>query len=359
MSTNKQRPLNGYHVIFLVQSAMIGTGILSLPQKLSSLGYSQAFVPLLFGVIASLTIWPMIWLNSKYKNDNLFKINEKLLGKWVGKGINIIIVLNFIIFLAGVISNYMDLIQITALPEQTITVPVLFFLLLLIYIVSGGIKAIARFCIISFFLTIPIFYFLRWAIEKGDISHVLPLFNFNGTEFLNALQEGYLSILGYELIMFFYPYIENQKKAFKHALIGVWISIILCLITTLVSVMYYSEWQLKNIEFSVLHLFKAGELTFIERIDIFGITLWVFLILSTVAGYLWSAKKGLDSIRSKEKKSHDYIITMLIILLIMLPISIEFKERLFKFSNYVVYVLIIWPMFLSIIHLLRKKQVQQ
>lgn len=358
MSTNKQKPLNGYHVVFLTQSAMIGTGILTLPQKLSSLGYSQAFVPLLFGLIACLTMWPMIWLNSKYKNDNLFRINEKLLGNWIGKSINIIIVLNFIIFLAGIISNYMNLIQTTALPEQTITIPVLFFLLLLLYIVSGGIKAIARFSIMAFFLTIPIFYFLRWAIEKGDISHVLPLFNFNGKEFLNALKEGYLSILGYELIMFFYPYIENQKKAFKHALIGVWISIILCLITTLVSVMYYSEWQLKNIEFSVLHLFKAGELTFIERIDIFGITLWVFLILSTVAGYLWSAKKGLDSIRSKETKSHDYIITILIFLLIILPISQELLERLFKLSNYVVYGLIIWPMFLSIIHLLRKKQVQ-
>ncbi|CAM5207115.1 Spore germination protein B2 OS=Lysinibacillus sphaericus OX=1421 GN=gerBB PE=3 SV=1 [Lysinibacillus sphaericus] len=61
MSTGKSKKklLNAYHVVFLAQSVMIGTGILSLPQQLSSLGYSQALMPLIFGVIASVTLYPM------------------------------------------------------------------------------------------------------------------------------------------------------------------------------------------------------------------------------------------------------------------------------------------------------------
>ncbi|MGE7624145.1 GerAB/ArcD/ProY family transporter [Viridibacillus sp. NPDC096237] len=358
MSTNKQKFLNRYHVIFLVQSVMIGTGILTLPQKLSAVGYSQTLFPLLFGVIASLTLLPMIWINSKYPNENLFRINEILLGKWLGKGVNLFIVLQFTLFTAGIISNYMHLIQSTALSEQTITAPVFFFLLLLIYIVHGGIRSIARFCIMTFFITIPMFFFLRWAIEKGDISHFLPLFNFNSRDFYDAMKKGYLSILGYELIMFYFPNIIDQKKAYKHALIGIWISISLCFITTVVSVMYFSEWQLKYVEFSVLNLFKAGEFSFVERIDIIGMTLWVFLILSTVSVYLWSAKRGMDSLRSKEKKYHIYILALIIFLVVKMPFSQEFQEKLFSGSNYVGYVLIVWPLFLAIVHLLRKKQVQ-
>ena len=358
MSTHKKKMLNGYHVVFLAQSAMIGTGLLTLPQGLSSVGYSQTLIPLLFGIIASLSLWPMLWLNTKYPHENLFRINELLLGKWLGKGINLLIILQFVLFIAGIISNYMHLIQSTVLPEHPITIPVLFFLLLLIYIVSGGIKSIARFSIITFFVTIGVFYFTRWAIEKGDVSHIFPLFNFNSREFYEAMKKGYLSILGYELIMFYFPYIVKQEKAYKHALLGVWISISLCFITTLVSVMYFSEWQLKHVEFSVLNLFKAGEFSFIERIDIIGMTIWVFLILSTTAAYLWSAKEGMESLLSKKKKYYLYFLTIIIFLVVQMPFSQEFQKKLFIGNSYVAYVLVIWPIFLSIVYLLRKKQVQ-
>lgn len=357
MTTNNRKILNRYHVIFLTQNAMFGTGFLSLPQQLSPLGYSAAFFPLVLGIIASFTLFSMIWINSKFPTENLFRINELLLGKRMGKGINLIIVLQFTVLLAAAINKYMQLIQSTALREQMITLPVFFIMLILIYIVNGGIKTIARFCIITFFMALPMGYFLRWGIEKGDIGHILPIFNFNTKEVIEALKEGYLSIIGYEIIMFYFPYIINQKKAFKHALIGIWITIFLCLITTLVSVMYYSEWQLKNVEFSVLQLLKAGELSFIERIDVIGITYWVFLVLSSLAVYIWSAKKGLDSIRAKKQKYHIYIIATIIFIFVILP-SYEIKEKIFETSFYAAYVLIVWPIFLSIVYLLRKKQMQ-
>lgn len=356
-ATSKPKLLNRYHVVFLAQSVMIGTGILSLPQQLSSLGYSQAFMPLLFGVIASITLYPMIWINGKYPNANLFQINEILLGKWFGKFINTLLIIQLITFSAGIISDYMHLIQSTALQEQTITGPVLCFLLMLVYIVSGGIKSIARFCILTFFLTIGMVYFTHWAFEKGNISHFLPLFNFFSiNDFYEAFKKGYLSILGYELIMFYYPYIVDQKKAYRHSLFGIWISISLCFITTAISVMYYSEWQLENVEFSVLNLFKAGEFSFIERIDIFGITLWVFLIFSTVAAYLWCAKKGVDSLVSKKSNVYLYILAAIIFFIVKMPSSRDFQEKLFTATYYVGYMLILWPVFLIIVYVIRKKK---
>lgn len=359
LSGNKLKVLNGMHVIFLTQNIMFGAGVLSLPEMLSSLGYSQSWMPILFGIIACLTLWPMIWICSKYENDNLFRINEKLLGKWFGKSMNVFIILVYTIFLSSVISNYMELIQTTALSQQTITVPLLLFLLLLVYISSGGIKSIARFCIMAFFITISMVYFLKWSIEKGDVKHLLPLFNFNTKELLVGLREGYNSMLGYELILIYFPYIINQKKAFKYAVIGIWISVSLYLLTTVVSVMYFSEWQLTNVEYSVLHLFKAGELNFIERIDIFGITFWVFVILTTAAGYLWSAKKGLDSIFKKEKKYHLYALAVVVFVVVMLPFSQEFQASFFKYSYYATYALVGWPIFLSIVYKHRIKRVQQ
>ena len=354
MTTN-QKVLKSYHVIFLVQSIMFSTGVLSLPQRLSSMGYSQIWVPILFGVITSLLLWPMMWIGTKYQDKNLFYINEDLLGKWVGKFINILIVLHFIIFATAITSHYMELIETTALQEQTITIPLILFLLLIVYLVNGGIKNIARFCILAFFLTIPMVYFLRWSIAEGDVSHFFPLFNFTSGQFFKAMDQGYYVVLGYELLLIYFPYIINQKKAYRDGLIGVWISVSLYFLTVIVSVMYFSEWQLKNIEFSVLHLFKATEFSFAERIDIVGITLWIFLVLTTVGGYAWAAKKGIGSIVPKYRNYFIYIITLIIFGIVTSPYSHEYLERIFIISYRFGYFLLIWPLLLIIVFNLRKK----
>ena len=356
MDNTKLKVLNSYHVVFLVQNVIVGTTVLSLPNRISAMGYSQWWMPLLFGIIANIALIPMIWLGLKYTDDNLFAIHEKLLGKWLGKSLNVVLLVYFIIVIAAVCASYFQLIQVSALIDRTITGPLLIFLLLLIYIVSGEIKSIARFCIMAFFLTIGSVYFLKWGFVAGDIRHMMPFFNFNKQEFYTATKKGLLAVGGFELILFYFPHIINQKKTLKHVSIGIWISVLFTFAFTFVSVMYYSDWQLKNVLYPVLGLFKEVELSFLERIDVLAMTMWVFLILSTTAAYLWVAKRGLDSIRSTSKKAHLYILAALVYVIVQFPFMEEFQKLLFERVFYVMYALFIWPAVLCIIHVLKQKK---
>ena len=356
MEGKKLKILNRYHVIFLIQNVMVGTSILSLPNRLSSMGYSQWWMPLLFGVIANLLLVPMIWLGLKYRNDTLFVIHEKIFGKWVGKAINVVFLVYFIVLMAAVCSSYLKLIQVVALIDRSTIGPLIIFLLVLVYIVSGGIKSIARFCIMSIFLTAGVIYFLKWGIIGGEIRHMMPLFNFTAQEFYTATKKGLMALGGFELLSFYFPYIINQKKIFKHASIGIWLSVSVTFLFTFVSVMFFSEWQLKNVLYPVLGLFKEVELSFLERIDVLGITIWIFLILSTVAAYLWVAKKGLDSVRSAPKKIHLYIIVALVFVVVQFPFIEEVQKLLFEYVFYVMYAMFLWPALLCIIHVLKPKK---
>jgi len=356
MDAEKVKILNRYHVLFLVQNVIVGTSALSLPHRLSSMGYSLWWMPLLFGIIANLLLIPMIWLGLKYREDTLFVIHEKIFGKWVGKIINTILIVYFIIVLSSVCSSYIQLIQVVALIDRKITAPLIIFLMLLIYITSGGIKSIARFCILSFFLTLWLILFLNWGVRDGEISHLLPIFNASTGEFYTAFKKGLMAIGGFELISFYFPYIINQQKALKHASIGLWISVFFTFIFTLVSVMFFSQWQLENLLYPVLHLFKEVELSFLERIDVLGITMWLFLILTTAAAYLWVAKKGLDSIRSSPKKIHLYIIAVLVFAIIQLPYREEFQQLVFERVYYMMYGLFLWPLLLCFIHIIKPKK---
>ncbi len=177
------------------------------------MGYSQWWMPLLFGVIANIALIPMIWLGLKYRDDNLFVIHEKLLGKWLGKSINIVLLVYFIIVIAAVCASYFQLIQVSALIDRTITGPLIIFLLLLIYIVSGEIKSIARFCIIAFFLTIGSVYFLKWGFVAGDIRHMMPFFNFNTAGVLHSNYKRVTSGRRFRInIVLFSTYHQSKKS---------------------------------------------------------------------------------------------------------------------------------------------------
>ena len=356
MDVTKKKVLNGYHVVFLVQNLMVGMGLLSLSNSLSPVGYSHWWFPILFGVIANITLIPMIWLSLKYRDDDLFDIHEKLLGKWIAKVLNSFLILYAVFLFAAVIQNYLELVQISLLPERTMTGHLILFILMTVFIVKGGIKSLARFCILTFFLAGWMVYFLRWGISEGEISHLLPLFNFTATEFWDATKKGYNSLVGYELLMFFFPYIRQPEKAFKHASMGIWITIFFYTAVTTVGVMYFSEWQIEHILFPVLKLFQAVDLSFVERIDKFGISIWVFLILSTAGAYLWVAKKGVDSVRNKNSQYHIYAMAVLTYIIINLPVSQMLRKTIYEKTFYVSYGLILWPILLCLVHLIRKKR---
>ena len=358
MDVTKKKILNGYHVVFLTQNIMVGMGLLSMNNSLSPLGYSQWWVPILFGLIANLTIIPMIWLGLQYKDDDLFDIHEKLLGKWIGKSLNFILLLYAIVLFAAVIDNYLVLVQVSILPERSITGHLIFFILVTVFIVKGGIKSLARFCILTLFLTGWMVYFLRWGFENGEIRHLLPLFNFTGMEFGEAIKSGYNTIVGYELIMFYFPYIRQPEKAFKHAALGIWITTFFYVIVGIVAVMYFTEWQLEHILFPVLKLFQAVDLSFVERIDKIGITLWVFLILTTAGAYLWMAKKGVDSLRNKNSQYHIYAVAILTYVVINLPISQTVKKTFYEQTFLFSYGLILWPILLCLVHLVRRRKMR-
>ncbi|QBP42316.1 GerAB/ArcD/ProY family transporter [Paenisporosarcina antarctica] len=356
MDVTKKKVLNGYHVVFLVQNVMIGMGLLSFNQVVSPLGYSQWWIPLFFGVLANITLIPMVWLALQYKEDDLFDIHEKLLGKKIGKLLNILLIVYVVLVIASVLQNYLDLIQIAILPDRSNLFHSFFILLLAVLIVNGGIKSVARFCIFTFFFTIGLVYFLRWGYVEGEISHLLPLFNFSISEFLEATKLGYSSMVGYELILVYFPYIINQKKVFKQASLGIWITVLIYFMTSVVAVMYFSEWQLKHMFYPVLELFQAVRLSFVERIDTIGITIWVFLILSTISAYIWVVKKGIESVRAKNSQYHIYFTAVCVYVLISLPFSQTIKKTLHENIFYVSYGIILWPVFLCMIHFLRKEK---
>ncbi|MBM7614820.1 GerAB/ArcD/ProY family transporter [Alkaliphilus hydrothermalis] len=355
MDKGNYQKLNQYHVIFLINGGIAGLGILTLPNDLSSMGFNQWLVPLILGLVANLALFPMIKLCSNYPKNNLYEINEKLLGPLLGKIINILITGYAIIALSRVLRGYLTLIQTTLLPQKSIIGPLIILLLLSAYVVKGGIKSVARFAILGFFLTAWTIYFSQWPIINGDVRNFLPLFNFTRNDFLYAFHRGYFSMLGYEIILFYFPYIMDQKRAFKHASIGIWITMFLYWAVCASSVVYFSIWQMSHLRYPVLSLLKSIQLSFVERVENFFIALWVFLILSTACLLLWLAQKGIKSILKKPTDLSLYGVLPIIFLMIKGPIPNRYEVFLYEnLTIYGGYFLNLWAIILLFLHYIKQ-----
>lgn len=356
MDKTALKKLNAFHVVFLIQNTMTGYGLLSLTKSMSSAGYNEWFFPIFFGIFANLTLIPMVMLAKRYPERDLYQINEKLFGKWVAKPLNFIILLYCLLFVGAVMDDYLRLLQSITLQDKSIIGPSFFLIVVIVYLVLGGIKSIARFNILSFFATAWMSYLVIWAFRRGYSTHLVPhIFLLNQKTIVTTFLNSYTSLLGYESILFFFPYIINQKKAFKHATIGIWLTILFYVVVSLTSVMYFSEWQLKNLPHPVLNLFGAVTLSFIERFENVGIAIWVFLIISTGAVYLWMAKKGFDSLLNKKKQRHLYYAVLLIIILFIKRFSVVLES--FVYHRGILYIglgVILWPIVLLVLHLIKK-----
>ncbi|MGC5325244.1 GerAB/ArcD/ProY family transporter [Brevibacillus sp. SYSU BS000544] len=355
MDRGKIKKLQPIHVIFLVQNSMVGVGLLSLPHDLSAAGYNQWILPAIFAVIAQLTLLSIYWLGRCYPDDTLFVINEKLLGKWLGKGISLFVIVYFMIQVATVTEGYLRLIQIVTLPYRTILGPMIVLYIAMVYIALGGIKTIARFCIIGFLMTGWMIYYLQWAMAKGHPIHLFPLFDLTLHDFFSSFKTGYAAMMGYELLLVYFPYVVNQKKVYKHASIGIWITAAFYVTVCFTSAIYFTRWQMDNLRFPVLNLFKAVELSFIERIENFGVSLWVFLILTTACSYLWAAQKGIETIVNRENRGILVACAIVSSLFILLPIPHEIKHRLyFEWNFYLGLCVVLYPTLLLLIHLFHR-----
>jgi spore germination protein AB len=359
MDKGNIKSLNHYHVIFLVQQSMIGVGLLSLPHYLVDIGYSLWLVPIIYGMAAQLTLLPMFFLAKSYPDLSIYEVFDKLLGRWIGKLLSLLLISYCVITVASVAEFYIGILQIGTLPQETMFLPLLGLFLVLVYIVKGGIKLVARFCIIAFVLTSWMTFYLQWGMVKGAFTHLLPFFDMNVSDLLGSSKIAYSSMLGYELILVYFPYISKPKKALKHASIGIWITIGFYFLVCFTSVVYFTKGQLDLLRYPVLNLYKAVELTFIERIETLGVSLWVFLTLSTLAVFLWAGKKGMEVLFKSDKNIHLYILTIAAFGIILLPQFDQWEAELYESINPILgYFFILLPSFLWCIHILKRALVK-
>lgn len=144
-----------------------------------------------------------------------------------------------------------------------------------------------------FCLIIPFYLLFTFGsvLEYTNFRQLLPVLDHPLPSILKAAKEMTLTMLGYETILLFYPFLKNGQQSSKWGHAALLSTTLFYTLLTVLTLAYFSEKQLQRQVWATLTMWKMVEMPFIERFEYIGIANWLLVILPNVCLGLWCSSR--------------------------------------------------------------------
>ncbi|MBS4200209.1 GerAB/ArcD/ProY family transporter [Bacillus sp. FJAT-49732] len=322
-STLKGKQVAPYLVFFLVHSMQVGVGVLGFQRQISNIAGYDSWIAVLIACILSHVVLFLIYKIAEMGKGDLNETHSYLFGKVVGGLFNLIFASYFIALIISIMRSYIEILQIWLFPDLNVFWFAFIFLLLAIYIVNGGLRSVTGIAFFSVVVPFYLFFMFLFAVPYSDYSDFLPLFHHSFKDILRATWKMSFLYIGYETLLYYYPFIQNPKKSKLWAHLGLILTCIIYLYITFISFGYYSEPQLQHIIWATLSIWKIVKFSFMWRFEYIGIATWFIVILPIICIPLWCASRIMKKTLNITQRSG--MIWLSTVILVIVPL---FQTRL-------------------------------
>ncbi|MFC4411286.1 GerAB/ArcD/ProY family transporter [Chungangia koreensis] len=175
--------------------------------------------------------------------------------------------------------------------------------------------------------------FLLLAYDDLVWTNILPL----GTSTLKQWGEGLLYaqivFLGSEVYLIYRKYVNASDERMKKPLFWYWFTVTVFLLgSILIVLLYFSMAEIKIIQEPLLYVLKSQEVTFLERLDLFFLYIWI--IWSIVTFTMLSFTKIL--VHRHNNKRHKRVYTIVCHLLLIIIPSFLIRLEVMNILRYVI-----------------------
>lgn len=349
--------IRAFYLFFLISSLQFGVGTLGVSTFIFENAKQDAWVSILiaYGVII-LTVIVMFIILNQYENADIFGIQIDVFGQVIGKVLGMVYVGYFGLVLITVLTTYIQIVKLFLYPTMPQYVIGFFILLLVIYSIFGGIRAIAGVAFIFFISSQFLLFLLYDPILRMEWGHFLPMFQASPKELFQSAKTTIFTMGGFEILFLLYPFIRNKEKAKLATLLGVTYTAIITLVIFIITVGYFGLNYISELEWSLLTLFKSVSFTFIQRVDYFVIVEWLMIVIPNNILLLWGMTYGLKRLFNIKQKQSIFIVAGIVL---VATGSINYDFMMGKLTNFVstlgFWIAYIYPLILLPCVLIRKK----
>ncbi|MCL1632771.1 spore germination protein [Sporolactobacillus sp. CPB3-1] len=322
---SKAFQLSPISAFFLTFSLQLGSDFLKLPQPLIDQAGQDAWIGVLISGFATMGIlWFIFRLldhEKPYGRTDIFSIHRRLFGKKAGDVLNFILMGQVLLFLVCLLCTYSEIFQVWLFPNLSTLEFSIIICIITGYVVLGGIRNIGGLSFLYFLYMIPIFQSLNFTVPYLRFSNLLPVFDHSLSAIMEASYMGAKLYLGFELVIFYYPFFGQPDRARKWAYLGVLTSMILYLNLTIVGTAFATQGALTRTIWPFMALLKTLQIPFFNHAEKLATLFFVWSLIPDVCVCTWILTRGLNfSFPSMKQK---YFMIAVLILSVLLTCSLQ------------------------------------
>ncbi|MCQ6281242.1 endospore germination permease [Bacillus sp. EB600] len=319
--------INASELFIMVITFTIGASVLVQPASTATVAKQDAWL-----VSASATIISLFFaylynqLAALYPSMTYIECHEKILGKWLGKGLALLFIFFLFILLFDLLREIGDFFATEILTETPIEVIMVAFLLTSLIGVRLGLEVIFRTVVIFFpwIVTLLILLFL-FIIPEIKIENIYPILGDGLKPVMRGIYQT-LTIPYVQLVVFLMvtPYVTEKAKIKKAFYWGIFIGGLILTLFVLFSIFVLGPNITARQTYPSYMLGKKISLGNF-RIEVFVAIIWILTIYFKVTVYYYGISLGLAQILGLR----DYRI-------LLFPLAfLTFSFSIFSYSNLV------------------------
>lgn len=319
MVAAKDQITQGQFMILVIQS-QIGVSVLFLPSVVESIAGNDAWISVIMAGIGAFGLITIMWgLSRRFPTMNVFEFLPLLLGKVAGKIVHLVYLAMFIAECSLILVLFADVVRDWVFSNTPSWVVLVLMLGTALYMVRENLRAIARFFVLTFGLIFILILISTYAYQDADLMYILPINSSGIPNIVRGTAESMNSFYGFEIILLCYPFVQGGGKGIlKASLYANVFSTIVYGFMVFTCLIVFSPEELRIIPQPVLYMVKSLTFTVFERADLYFLTIWTIVVISTVMAYLYMSAKAISSLFGKKQHAGTVPFAALIILSIAL-----------------------------------------
>ncbi|SFF42651.1 spore germination protein KB [Paenibacillus algorifonticola] len=358
--------ITGLQVFWMITIMDLGmTLIMTLSPSMQS-AKQDVWISMLFaGCLILLVTFFVTNVTVLYPEKDLIQLSHTILGKWIGKVVVLIYLVQWYTITPIVLRQFVDVIQIMILPETPKAAVMLIMLLLIVYTThSGGIVSIAR-CseILGPIIILMVLLAMAASFNNIDLKYLLPVYADSG---IGGIAKGTLapaSYLGHSVeYLMLASFLYQPRKGAPYAYWGVITAAFFALIAMLMATITLGVNILPKMWYPFFEMSRKISLFgFIENFDPLSIVIWVASVFIKLAIYLFISSYGTAQfLKIKNWKVMIWLIAPVIMVFAYFPTNVSEATSNYLMNYWVPFALpvnmIALPLLLLIVGKIKQKK---
>ncbi|WP_419877638.1 GerAB/ArcD/ProY family transporter [Brevibacillus centrosporus] len=349
-------------IVVQLFAAMVGVGILNLPETVGAkAGVDSWIVIFEAGFLAMVAVSIMAYLGNRFPGKSIIHYAPTLIGKMLGTIVLLAFLLYFLMFVGTVVRISADVTKLFLLDLTPVEVIIIGMLTISSYLVLHGVNAIARFNeFIQPLALLLLLIVLTQTIRDTDFGRILPVLGDGIQPLMHALPSTFFSFMGFEILLFIQPFMEQPRGAQRAALVSIGATMILYVIVTILCIAVLGKSEVTLVEYPTLAIIKNIEVpgAFIERLDSIMMMVWIPFAVTTIVMFHYCASLiASQMLGLQEHRVIALYIIPLVYLIAVLPRNILEVDKWSKWASWLgVSLIAIVPIWLVLVYKWKKRR---